>query len=215
MGGLDGSRWLGFEKLEVCVGGWLWVMRGGSSLCLCPILPLLLVLWIGSFGCPHLIDLCGSIHRPIGTLARVILWPRNFPEALVEGQIVPNGVFPSTASSAVVGVSVTNPGVDVVQAQLPLRCSCYCHGNESSIAVGGFPLRVGRGRVRHRGEEVPSLPPSVLLLIPLSSSTSSSSSFSPRTQAADSQLRQPVNTGETGVQVRGHCLSFFLPRISL
>lgn len=62
-----------------------------------------------------------------------------------------DGVLPSTARSAVVGKSVTDPGVDVIQAQLPLRCSCYCHGDESGVAVRGFPFIVRRGGVRHRG----------------------------------------------------------------
>lgn len=125
---------------------------------------------------------------------------------------MPNGVFPSTASSAVVGKRVTDPGVDVIQTQLPGRCSCYCHGDESGIAVRGFPFIVRRGGVRHRGQEVSSLPPSISPLVLLASS---SSSLFPRAQAADSQLRQPVNTGETGVQFRGHCLCFSLSRVSL
>lgn len=151
---LDGSQRLCVKKLVVCVGEW-W-RRRGLSLCFCPrclriILALLFLLWIGTFRCPHLIHLCRSIHRPIGTLAGVILRPRNFPEAFVKGQIMPNRVLPSTASSAVVGKRVIDPGVDVIQTQLPLRCSCYCHSDESGIAVRGFPFVVRRGGVRHRG----------------------------------------------------------------
>lgn len=208
---LDGTQWLCLKKLVVCVGGWLWVMRGGLSLwCSWNIQPLLFLFWIGTFGCPHLIDLCRSVHCPIGTLARVILRPRDFPEAFIKGQIMPNGVLPSTACSAVIRKSVTDPGVDVIQTQLPLRCSCYCHGNESGVAVRGFPFTVSRGGVRHKGYEVSPLPPSVFLLVPLPSS-----SLFTRAQAADSQLGQPVYAGETGVQVRRHCLFFYLSRISL
>lgn len=58
-----------------------------------------------------------------------------------------NGVFPSAARTAVVGKHVTDPGVDVIQTQLPFRCSCYCHGDESGIAVRGFPFGVGSGGV--------------------------------------------------------------------
>lgn len=189
------------------------MMRRGSSLCVCPVPPVLFVLWVGTFGCPRLIHLCRPVHRPIGTLAGVTLWPRNLPEAFIKGQIVPDGVLPSPAGSAVVGERVTDPGVDVIQTQHPLRCSCYCHGDESGVAVGGFPFGVRRGGVGHRGYKVHPLPSSISLPVPLP--CSSSSPFSPRAQAADSQLRQPVNTGETGVQVRRHCISYSLSRISL
>lgn len=134
------------KKAVVCVGGRL--VRRSSSVGLCRRCLRNILLWIGTLKCPHLIRLCWSICRPIGTLAGVTLWPRNFPEALIKGQIVPNGVFPSASSSAVVGKRVTDPGVDVIQTQLPFRCSCYCHGDESGIAVGGFPFVVGMGGVR-------------------------------------------------------------------
>lgn len=119
--------------------------------------------------------------------------------------------LPSTACSAVIRESVTDPGVNVIQTQLPLRCSWYCHGNESGVAMRGFPFTVRRGGLRHRRYEVAPLPHFIFLLVPLPSS--SSSSLFTRAQAADSQLGQPVYAGETGVQVRGHCLSFCLSSI--
>lgn len=133
------------------MGGCLWLMRGGPSFSLCHVQLLLSIFWIGAFGCSGLIGLSRPVHRPIGALAGVILWTRNLPEAFIEGQIVSDGVLPPSSCPAVIGERVTNPGVDVVQAQLPLRCSCYCHGDESGIAVGGFSLGVRRGGIRHSG----------------------------------------------------------------
>lgn len=59
--------------------------------------------------------------------------------------------FPPASGSAVVGEGVADPGVDVVQTQLPLRRSCYCHGDERGVAVGRFAFGAGGGVVRHRG----------------------------------------------------------------
>lgn len=75
----------------------------------------LLLLRIGALWCPRgTHGLWRSIHRPIGALAGVVLWPRNFPEAFVQGQIVSDGVLPSSACSAVVRESVAYPGIDVI-----------------------------------------------------------------------------------------------------
>lgn len=126
------------------------------------------------------------------------------------GRVQPTAYFPSTPCSAVVGEGVTDPGVDVVQAQLPLRCSCYCHRNQSGVAVGGFPFAVRGGGLRHMGQKVCPLPAPVFFLFPLHCS---SCPLSARAQAADSQLRQPVNAGETGVQLRRHLL--FFPSLSI
>lgn len=59
--------------------------------------------------------------------------------------------FPSTSSPVVVREGVTDPGVDVIQTQFPLRCSRYCHGDERGIAVGGFPFGVRGGGVWYSG----------------------------------------------------------------
>lgn len=50
--------------------------------------------------------------------------------------------LPSSARPAVVREGVADPGVDVVQAQLPLRGSRYRHGDEGGVAVRGFPFTV-------------------------------------------------------------------------
>lgn len=50
--------------------------------------------------------------------------------------------LPSSARPAVVREGVADPGVDVVQAQLPLRCSRYGHGDEGGVAVRGLPFTV-------------------------------------------------------------------------
>lgn len=84
------------------------------------------------------------IHCPIGALSRVALWARNLPEAFVEGQVVPNGVLPPATRPAVIRKCVADPGVDVIQTQLPLRGRVDRHGNEGGIAVGGLPFGTGQ-----------------------------------------------------------------------
>lgn len=110
-----------------------------------------------------------------------------------------DGVLPATACPAVVGEGVTDPSVNVIQTQLPVRGRPYCHGNESGIAVRGLPFRAGGRSGLYTGWEIFSFL-SFSLLLP--------SPLLPTAQTADSQLGEPVDAGQTGVQVRRHSLSF-------
>ena len=89
--------------------------------------------------------------------------------------------LPPTASPAVIGKGVADPGVDVIQTQLPVRGGAYRHGDERGVAVGGLPLGAGGRRRGRAGREVSPLPPPVLFPLLLSSSP-----LLPRTQTAHS-----------------------------
>ena len=73
--------------------------------------------------------------------------------------------------------------------------------------MGGLPLGVTGRWGGHGGQQVSSLPPSVSLLVPVHSSVPAGS------QAADSQLGQPVYAGQTGVQVRRHDVVLHLQEV--
>lgn len=113
--------------------------------------------------------------------------------------------LPPTSRPAVVGEGVANPGVDVVQAQLSLRCSCYRHADQGGVAVGGLTLAVGGGGLRQQGDKVSLLLASVFPTVPPASG--SHRPLPAGAQASHSQLRQPVDAGQTGVELRRHSSS--------
>ena len=73
-------------------------------------------------------------QRPVVTLPwRVGLVARDLHEALVEREVVANGVLPAASVVAVEGEVVHNVVVDLVQRQLPLGRALYGHGDERDV----------------------------------------------------------------------------------
>lgn len=121
-----------------------------------------------------------------------ILYMEQFMRRFIEAY---KNYLPASSCSAVERVRVTDPRVDVIQTQLSLRSGAYCHCDECGIAMWWLPFGVWRrgGGWDERGR------------ISFSSSFSLSlPSLLPRAEAAHSQLRQPVDAGQTGVQLWRH-----------
>lgn len=56
---------------------------------------------------------CGGMEGPVGTLPRPVRPPRDLHEAVVEGEVVPEGILPALGVPPVVGESVADEPVDV------------------------------------------------------------------------------------------------------
>lgn len=103
--------------------------------------------------------------------------------------------LPASSCSAVEGESVTDPRVDVIQTQLPLRSRAYCHCDECGITVRRLPLGVWWRGGQWDGWRRIAFSSSLTLSLP---------SLFPWAEAAHSQLWKPVDTGQTGVQLWRH-----------
>lgn len=68
-------------------------------------------------------------------LTWVVLIPGDLLEAVVEGQVVTDGVLPPGLVAAVEGKIVGDVLVDLAQRHPLLRHALYCHGDESRVGV--------------------------------------------------------------------------------
>lgn len=60
------------------------------------------------------------INSPVAALARIAPFPSNAPEAVVEAEIVSDGVLPATFGAAVEGKVLADVPVDVTQGHPPV-----------------------------------------------------------------------------------------------
>ena len=96
-------------------------------------------------------------ETPVVSLARIAFLSCDFDEALVEGEIVTNGVLPALLVVAIVGKIVHDVLIDSAQRALLLRRLSNCHCNERDVGVGWFlqrlrrPCRLGSARDRVNG----------------------------------------------------------------
>lgn len=67
-------------------------------------------------------------------------------KALVQGQIVPNGVLPTRACVAVEGEVCANPGVNIAKRHLLGRRTVDGERDERRVAVRGLSLEAPVGR---------------------------------------------------------------------
>lgn len=80
----------------------------------------------------------GGIKGPVVTFARVPRLPRDLDEAVVEGQVVPDGVLPRRELVLVVRELVADEVADAAQRQLLHRALEDRHGDEGDVGVGGL-----------------------------------------------------------------------------
>lgn len=77
----------------------------------------------------------GRVQRPVVALARIPRLPRDLDEAIVEGEVVSDGVLPGGELFSVVGELVADEVADAAQRQLLLRALQDGHGDEGDVGV--------------------------------------------------------------------------------
>jgi len=80
----------------------------------------------------------GRVQGPVVALAGVPWLPGDLDEAVVEGQVVPDGVLPGGELLLVVGELAADEVADAAQGQLLLRVLQDGHGDEGDVGVGGL-----------------------------------------------------------------------------
>ena len=80
----------------------------------------------------------GGVHGPVVALA--VGRAARLDEAVVEGEVVADGVSPAGAPGPEVRVVVEDPLVDVAENQLLVLGAEDGHGDEADVGVGGFGL---------------------------------------------------------------------------
>ena len=88
----------------------------------------------------HVVE--GGVQGPEVALALAAALPRHLDEALVEGEVVADGVLPALLVLLVVGELVDDELVDAAEGQPLLARLLDGHGDESHVAVRGFDVRV-------------------------------------------------------------------------
>lgn len=84
-----------------------------------------------------------GVQRPVVAFTRVILVPRDLPEAVVEGEVVSDGVLPARLALLVEGEVLGHVLVDLAEGPPPARRACWERGNGLlSLRTAGIKLRV-------------------------------------------------------------------------
>lgn len=97
----------------------------------------------------------GGFDGPVVPLAGASQALGQFDEALVEGEVVPDGVLPSLVGAAEEGEALLEEVVNLGEGEPLGGGVLYCHDDEGDVGVGGFLLSpcgflggiVGRGFV--------------------------------------------------------------------
>lgn len=74
------------------------------------------------------------VDRPIVAFAWVIVMARHLDEALVETEVVSDGVLPTVAIRPIVGKVLDDEFIDLVQRQPLPRAAAYRHHNQRVVA---------------------------------------------------------------------------------
>ena len=82
----------------------------------------------------------GWMQLPEVSLARRAVLSGNLDEAVVEAEVVSDGVLPRRPSLAVVGELLDNVVTDFSQRQHLIGRLRYCHGDECDVRVGRFDI---------------------------------------------------------------------------
>lgn len=82
------------------------------------------------------------MQSPEAALAGLVGGPRDFDEAVVEGEAVPDGVLPALLILSVVGEQVHDELVDVAQGEHFARRVLYGHGDERYVGIGRLGVSV-------------------------------------------------------------------------
>lgn len=83
--------------------------------------------------------LCVRVQGPVVALSRPPRLSGDLDEAVVESQIMTDGVLPFFGIVSVEGEALCDELVDSTQRQLAVGGVGYGHGNQRDVAVGGFP----------------------------------------------------------------------------
>lgn len=87
-----------------------------------------------------------GVQRPEGALARAVRPPGDLDEAVVEGEVVAEGVLPALGVAAVVRKAVGDEAVDLGKRQHLLRGTPYRHGRQGDVRIGRFLISVRLAR---------------------------------------------------------------------
>lgn len=82
--------------------------------------------------------MAAGVQHPVVPLARVVVVTRHLDEALVEAEVVPDGVLPTRPVVAVVGEVVHDEVVDAAEGEAPLGALADRHHNERIVTEGGL-----------------------------------------------------------------------------
>lgn len=93
----------------------------------------------------------GRVEGPVGALPGAVGAPWDLDEAVVEGEVVPQGVLPALGVAPVVREALRDEAVDVREGQHLLRRAPDRHRREGDVRVGGLlvAVRLATGP-RHR-----------------------------------------------------------------
>ena len=80
----------------------------------------------------------GGVKGPVVAFARVPRLPRDLNEAVVEGEVVPDGVLPGGELVSVVGKLVADEVTDAAQRQLLHGALQDGHGDQGDVGVRRF-----------------------------------------------------------------------------
>ena len=75
------------------------------------------------------------LYSPKVTFPWIVRRPLYLDEVLVETQVVPDTVLPSTLCQAIVGEIIRDPLIDLCERKTVVVCSEYSHGYECSVAI--------------------------------------------------------------------------------
>jgi len=78
------------------------------------------------------------VQGPIIALSRISWLARNLDEAIVERQVVPDGVLPGGKLVVIIGEARHDEFADAAQRQLLLRRLQDRHGDQSDVRIGWF-----------------------------------------------------------------------------
>lgn len=79
-----------------------------------------------------------GVEHPVVAFARVVVVTGHLDEALVEGEVVSNGVLPALLVLAIVREVADDELVDAVQRQPLLWAAANCHHDHRVVTVGGL-----------------------------------------------------------------------------
>lgn len=88
----------------------------------------------------------GGMQRPEGALPGAVRPPGDLDEAVVEGEVVAEGVLPALRVAAVVREAVGDEAVDLGERQHLLRGTPYGHGRQGDVRIGRFLVSVRLAR---------------------------------------------------------------------
>lgn len=83
------------------------------------------------------------MKRPVASLAGPVWSPRQFDEAVVEAEVVPQTVLPSLRVFSVVREAVHDELVDFAQSHDLVSGALYGHGCESDVGIRRLLIAVG------------------------------------------------------------------------